>query len=533
MKTLTKQDKDYLILGACFAFLSLYPVFHFYTQNYYSLEIHYLFAGIITVLIPIFAFTFLLFLISRKLCFSFYLSSALGIMFYFINPKTASNFGIFLIIPLILCILYLLHIAGTKKPFKDIITVISIILAVFICFDFISVLLKTKGGVRNNFKNSVSSISEDKFQNNKEINSEIKRDIYIIMLDMYPGETSLKELFNYDNSNFAYELQKRGFYVFNNIYANYSLTSMALPTMLNMNYVEDLNFKNRFDAINNAEIFKLAQQSGRKTVYFNHSSFFRPVKPKNTTMINGIMSRKIYRHNLDEVYNYSYIYLKCNYSVWKRLIKENNELNPFVKFKDEVVKYKEPKLVFAHIEMPHCPYFFDENGNKQTDSDKINYKIDGEKFLINEDGFLPYLKFTNKEVLKFIDYIFENSEVKPIVLISGDHGIRTNYYEKSWKKHLDESLNDKVNVYSKLATFGAYYNPDDKTHNIKKAKSLVNLYRLFSNETFNTNYNIIKDKHAVFFYTNGCKYDFKCFQDAKTFSNKEFKKLYEPKNNLE
>ncbi len=58
MKTLTKQDKDYLILGACFAFLSLYPVFHFYTQNYYSLEIHYLFAGIITVLIPIFAFTF-------------------------------------------------------------------------------------------------------------------------------------------------------------------------------------------------------------------------------------------------------------------------------------------------------------------------------------------------------------------------------------------------------------------------------------------------------------------------------------------
>ncbi len=93
--------------------------------------------------------------------------------------------------------------------------------------------------------------------------------------------------------------KKRGFYVFNNIYANYSLTSMALPTMLNMNYVEDLNFKNRFDAINNAEIFKLAQQSGRKTVYFNHSSFFRPVKPKNTTMINGIMSRKIYKYGLD------------------------------------------------------------------------------------------------------------------------------------------------------------------------------------------------------------------------------------------
>ena len=532
MKTLTKQDKDYLILGACFAFLSLYPVFHFYTQNYYSLEIHYLFAGIITVLIPIFAFTFLLFLISRKLCFSFYLSSALGIMFYFINPKTASNFGILLIIPLILCILYLLHKAGTKKPFKDIITVISIILAVFICFDFISVLLKTKGGVRNNFKNSVSSISEDKFQNNKEINSEIKRDIYIIMLDMYPGETSLKELFNYDNSNFAYELQKRGFYVFNNIYANYSLTSMALPTMLNMNYVEDLNFKNRFDAINNAEIFKLAQQSGRKTVYFNHSSFFRPVKPKNTTMINGIMSRKIYKYGLDEVYNYSYIYLKCNYSVWKRLIKENKELNPFVKFKDEIVKNKEPKLVFAHIEMPHYPYFFDENGNKQTDTSITSDKVINSQWLINKDGFLPHLKFTNKEVLNFIDFVFKNSDTKPIILISGDHGIRTNYYIKDWDKHISDILDDKLSIRTRFTTFGAYYNPDNKTNKIKEAKSLVNLYRLFSNDVFNTNYSTIPDRHTMIFCGIGCE-NYKYFKNSKTLSNKEFKKLYEPKNNLE
>ncbi len=526
LKKLKDDKKSCIELGICFTFLSLYPVLHFYVNNYVSLDIHYLIIGIFTILFGISIFTLIYLIILRNFYISFYLSSIIGVMLYFINAKNTAFLSIFLIIALFICILYFLYKKGTKQPFKNIIITVATVLAIFVCLDFILVLLKTEGGVRNDFKNAIHSMPKNEFQDNKKIDNKTQRDIYILMLDMYPGVEGLKEFSGFDNSNFADELRKRGFYVFNDIYSNYSKTAMSISSMLNMNYIEDTGYKNHWDAINNAYIFKLARAYGLETIYFNHSTYFRLVKPVNTKLIHTLSAGVYYENELIKTYNDSLIYMACHSFIWDKIkIGKEADLKPFQVLKQDVVSDKSRKFVFAHIMMPHPPYLYDEYGNKRTDFSEMRDKQENSKVIINKENLISYLKYANKEVLNFIDYAIEHSDKPPVILISGDHGIRANEYE-NWGKHIDETLSDKFSMYLTFDTFAAYYNPYDNKEEIKKAKSIVNLYRLFSNEMFNTKYDIIPDKHTILFCTMDCTYNFKNLDKSKTYSNKELIKLF-------
>ncbi len=516
MEALKKNQKSCIQLGLCFTFLSLYPVLHFYVKNYVSLDVHYFFIGIFTVLLGISIFTIICFIILRNFCISFYLSSALGIMFYFINYKNINNLGIFLIIALIVCILCFLYKRGTEKPFKNMVIIASAILGIFVCFDFISSVLTTGGGILNSFKN-INSVS---IKNKKTVSSNMERDIYILMLDMYPGSKALEKFTGFDNSDFTNELRKRGFYVFDDIYSNYNKTAISIPSMLNMDYPENAGHKNRWDAVNNALIFKLAKESGRKNIYFNHSAFFRLIKPTDTKIIS-IISIKFYENELKNTYNNSLIYTICHNYIWDKIkIGENAELKPFLVLKNSVVSDNSKKFVFAHIMMPHPPYLFDENGKKRTNTHEIYEGWEKSKLAVNKESFISYLKYTNKEALDFIDYAIKHSDKPPVILITGDHGIRANEY-KNWKEHINEAMANKFEIYLNFATFAAYYNPDDDKKRIKKAKSIVNLYRLFSNEMFNTKYDMLPDKHTIFFCRTDCSDTLKYVDKLKTYSNKE------------
>jgi len=519
LKKLKDNKNSCIQLGFCYTFLALYPVLHFYTVNYASLEAYYLFVGIATVLLGILSFTFIYFIILRNFWTSFYMSSFLGVFFYLVNLNNIDNLGIFLLIALIIYISYFLFKKGFLTPTKNIITICAIVLLIFTCFDFVPVISRIWGGICHNFKIQ-NSFVQNRVQDKEPVNFSNQRDIYIILLDMYPGEKSLEKLFKYDNSNFGDELQKRGFYVFRNLYANYNLTAMALPTMLNMDYIEDTDFKDRYSAIDNARMFKLAQKSGRKTIYINHSPFFRYVNPNNTELIDITDSE--YEYALSKTYNDSIVY--AQYQMFTKNKKEC--LKPFNILRRIATEDENNKLIFAHFEMPHYPYLFDENGKSQTDSSVLRDEIRDSKLIVREKNFISYLKFTNNEVLNFIDYVFQNSDKKPIILISGDHGIRTNDYVKNWESHINETLVDKISMYSRFVTFAAYYNPDDDKKEIEKSNSIVNLYRLFANTVFDTKFDIIQDKHTMFFCALGCE-NYRLFKNSHTFTNEEFKKRFE------
>ena len=71
-------------------------------------------------------------------------------------------------------------------------------------------------------------------------NVPIKPDIYLLIFDEYAGNISLKNNFQYDNTDFLKKLESAGFYVPKISYANYPNTGLSIPSTLNMNYLDFL-----------------------------------------------------------------------------------------------------------------------------------------------------------------------------------------------------------------------------------------------------------------------------------------------------
>src|SRR3989338_4931855 len=74
-------------------------------------------------------------------------------------------------------------------------------------------------------------------------------DIYYIMLDGYASSWSLREVYKYDNTPFLNALRDRGFFVVSKSRSNYPNTTFSLPSMLNMDYVENLTSDGLFTKV--------------------------------------------------------------------------------------------------------------------------------------------------------------------------------------------------------------------------------------------------------------------------------------------
>ena len=63
-------------------------------------------------------------------------------------------------------------------------------------------------------------------------------DIYYIVLDEYAGIQTLKNKFNFDNSEFYNYLSKKGFIISSKSYSHYPYTILSIPSSLNMQYLD-------------------------------------------------------------------------------------------------------------------------------------------------------------------------------------------------------------------------------------------------------------------------------------------------------
>ncbi len=82
-------------------------------------------------------------------------------------------------------------------------------------------------------------------------------DIYYIILDGYTRADILQELYNYDNSDFLNELEKRGFYIAHSSRANYTDTVYSIASSLNMIQINTLpEFAYQWGGITQDDVLK-------------------------------------------------------------------------------------------------------------------------------------------------------------------------------------------------------------------------------------------------------------------------------------
>ncbi|MCH8330021.1 MAG: sulfatase-like hydrolase/transferase [Bacteroidetes bacterium] len=309
-------------------------------------------------------------------------------------------------------------------------------------------------------------------------------DIYLLLVDGYTSNESLSKFWSFDNSDFVKELSQRGFYVTENGNSNYNETLFTMASMLNMDYLPSLEGVN--DPITRNTISR---------VWIKRSEVVRQLYLNGYELINyslfDIEDQPFYiDYNYLEVHGldfYSHLIKKTvsgrmySDTYWQTLSLTRGRDVLELASAHSTDPGKQPRFIYAHLTIPHLPYFFDSDGKLYEDGNG-KYPDDQEK------SYLEQLVYTNQQVLLNVDKILENAKSSSVIIVTGDHGYR--YLEGPGSEE------------EAYTTFRAVYFPNKDYSELARTKTPVNLFRVVLNVYLEADYALLEEKKAYFIPLN-------------------------------
>jgi len=284
-------------------------------------------------------------------------------------------------------------------------------------------------------------------------------------------------MYHYDNTSFARELVKLGFYIAEESRTRYKMTEQSLASSLNMCCTEK---GDKFYAmIRDNQVVEILEKVGYKIVTFpadDNSLFtksdlvFNFSEEKKSTLINDFymtllkttMLKILYEWYINEKY-YSYYYREKTLYIFEKL--------------ETIPQLKGPKFVYAHIVCPHWPFVFDRDGGPVDPRHFTNLK--------DKKYYLDQYIFINKKVKHLVDVLINQSSSPPVIVVQSDHGPRGfgpggGYYQM-----------DVGDEWTRI--FNGYYLPGKDHPGLYPSISPFNTFRLIFNLYFNADYPMLKD----------------------------------------
>jgi len=461
---------------------SLFPIMFFFQGNLHEIP----FGDVIFPLFLSISITFLSWVILRKfigsqrsgLILSLVIMSFinLGNIRFFISDNPTESLQSSVEGQILVSILLLVNVIGIiyflKKHRLDaktsIANVISMTMIGVLIFSITSFSITTADD------NSLANLSDIPVQIS---DVENKPNIYFIILDEYAGSIQLKNDFNFDNSNFSIELEKRDFFVGTESFSNYPNTSLSVPSIMNMIYFDFIPDKLGKDSknirvvekmINENNVMKILQSNGYKITTLDGVVG----RISNTYLADITLCSSIFDINPDIRKNFALVYVPIvglQDLVFNEVIRNKLEcsFSALIDFNEDP---KNPDFVVAHLRFPHSPYIYDSFGNSVSINDR------GDK-----NAYLEQLKFANKKTLEMIDSIQERSSENIIIVIS-DHGYRPYI---NWE---NPTIDDYIRGFNIL---DAYYLPGEEKH---EKIAPVNIFRTIFNSYLEMDYEILDDR---------------------------------------
>lgn len=279
-------------------------------------------------------------------------------------------------------------------------------------------------------------------------------DIYLIILDEYGHNDTLKEYFNYNNEKFITRLEERGFFVAHESTMHNEKSVRAIASILNMEHISESEPERiSHQRIEDNKVVEYLRTVGYEYIYFGH--WYEIGR---------------YQVDADRYFNY----YESDHGLFSeeliRALVDTTILKPFYKQSDgdegacyhqdgltgtfnhlsEIPSAQSPKFVYAHLMTPHAPFVFGSDGDCVDPEDHYNVEY-----------YTGQLKWTNKQVESVIDSILENSETEPVIILQSDHGPR---WTSEWHKILN-----------------AYYLPGDNEELVHDSISPVDTFRVILN----------------------------------------------------
>jgi hypothetical protein len=342
-------------------------------------------------------------------------------------------------------------------------------------------------------------------------------DIYYIILDGYTRSDVLKELYNYDNTEFLSELEKRGFYIAKSSRANYTDTVYSIASSLNMMHINTLpEFVHQMGGISREEILKdilsVIIQNNQVSTFLHEQGYSVVSFDTSYDRIN-ITSSDYYEHSpnigrvnpqaafelmfMDTTVGKIYFKLRGKgFTPIQSLFDDHREkvLYTF----SNLAKYAQREgnyFIYAHVISPHSPYIFGPNGEVRRGVDPFTLLDQQVAESWSPSLYTDQVSYINKLVLVTIDQILENSNPKPIIILQADHSSRA--YD-------EQEQNNELRMKLLLPILNAYYLHDTESSQLLYSSiTPVNSFRMIFNHYFGTNLEVLEDNSYIMESKNG------------------------------
>lgn len=320
-------------------------------------------------------------------------------------------------------------------------------------------------------------------------------DVYYIILDGHGREDVLRDMYGLTDHTLAQGLRERGFYVADKAHSNYVQTELSMASSLNMNHLSavipgDPGENNRapFDeAIKDNSVQKTFTGLGYQligiTTGFPAISF--PQAKTGYSVRSGMSLLEAALVQSTPLAENTQI-LGSQFSMRRRWL-----LDGFSALEEVSGESSKPKMVVAHILAPHPPFVFGPNGEPVQQGRGFGY-YDGSDYLNNrlskEDyrkGYAGQERYMANLTLHMVDTILARSKVKPVIIIQGDHGP---------KSELDQNDLAKTQIDECFPILNAYYGPEALTSQLYPEVTPVNSFRLVFSALTGQKQNLLPDR---------------------------------------
>jgi len=306
-------------------------------------------------------------------------------------------------------------------------------------------------------------------------------DIYFIILDEYAHPDTMKEWYEYDNSEFINSLEDKGFFIATESQTPTGNTGRVIARVLNMEYIDDEPSKDQlYRMIAYNDVAYLLKALGYQYIYFGN---VHDLGRWDTYM----------KDSADLYFNYREGPTTPWVSEFQEILWNTTMLKPFyyhlVGGQYEQVQRRQtlytlehlktlpevegPKFVVTHLYCPHQPFVFGPEGEYISPVNWANYE--------DKQFYLGQYIFISREIEKVADVLLEESEIPPIIIIQSDHGLRPHHRgivigTDEWRKILN-----------------ALYLPGMDADVLYDNISPENTFRLIFNHYFGADYPLLED----------------------------------------
>lgn len=321
---------------------------------------------------------------------------------------------------------------------------------------------------------------QEQFCSTSLLKKQPQRDIYYIIMDAYAHNLTLKEQFDYDNSEFLHQLEQLGFRVIDQSFSTYDRTYLSIASTLNMSYLDYVKESLADDLQDETVYHKLIENNMVQYLldkvgynFVNVSSGASGTDFCESTKFN-LKSTPVTHFGLFLLILTPVSALEPYFSPISNLLMQIR--NYPSRAIDELQKIPAPRFVLIHSDITHPPCLVDEAGKP------VPFAVHKGLYNSDEQDYIVQAKYGDKEVIRWVRQILARPGVKPIIIIQSDHGA---FYPR-----VDLALyyNERMRI------INAVYFPGILPEQLPRRMSSVNTFRYLLNLYFGANLSILPDR---------------------------------------